>query len=169
MKLVKYLSLITLISIGLGFGKVSAQQTLAQDVDAIFQQSCLNCHGPSGAFKDDLLIESAEGLIASGAVVQGKPDASELYTRLLEADPAKRMPLGGPQPLPLTEIEKIEQWIQAGAPSWESQHDTSFIPPDTMLTAIQQHLETLDAFDRPYARYFTMTHLYNAGESPEDT
>ena len=165
MKIVKYLSLITLMSIGLGFGRVSAQQTLAQEAYSIFQQSCLNCHGPSGAFKDDLLIESAEDLIASGSVVRGKPDASELYTRLLEADPAKRMPLGGQLSLPA--IQKIEQWIQAGAPSWESQHDVNFITTDTMLTAIQRHLETLDSFDRPYARYFTITHLYNAGESPE--
>ena len=168
MKIVKYLSPIILMSIGFGLGRVSAQQNLAQEVDAIFEQSCLICHGPSGAFKDDLLIESAEGLIASGAVVQGKPDESELYTRLLEADPAKRMPLGQPQPLPETAIQKIEQWIQAGAPSWESPHDVNFIRTDTMLTTIQQHLETrVRPFDRPYARYFTMTHLYNAGESPE--
>ena len=165
MKIVKYLSLITLISIGLGFGRVSAQQTLAQDVYAIFQQSCRNCHGPRGFSKDDLLIESAEGLIASGSVVRGEPDESELYTRLLEADPAKRMPLGGQ--LPLTAIEKIERWIQDGAPSWESPHEVNFIAPDMMLTAIQRHLETLDAFDRPYARYFTITHLYNAGASPK--
>ncbi len=76
------------------------------------------------------------------------------------------MPLGGQ--LPLTAIEKIEQWIIAGAPGWESLHDVNFIRPDTMLTTIQQHLETrVDPFDRPYARYFSMTHLYNAGESPE--
>ena len=36
-----------------------------------------------------------------------------------------------------------------------------------MLTAIQNHLKGLDAFDRPSARYFTMTHLYNAGEGPD--
>ena len=36
-----------------------------------------------------------------------------------------------------------------------------------MLSSIQAHLRTLDVFDRPFARYFTMTHLYNAGESIE--
>ena len=36
-----------------------------------------------------------------------------------------------------------------------------------MLTAIENHLSTLDTFNRPFARYFTMTHLYNAGERPE--
>ena len=165
MKIVKYLALITLVSIGLASGSVSAQQNFAQDAYSIFRQNCLNCHGPGGFAKDDLLIESAEGLIASGAVVQGKLGESELYTRLLEDDPAKRMPLGGQLSLPA--IRKIEQWIEAGAPSWESQHDISFITTDTMLTAIQQHLDTLDPFDRPFARYFTITHLYNVGESPK--
>ncbi len=165
MKIIKYFSLITLMSIGLGFSRVSAQQNLAKEVRAIFEQSCLSCHGPSGAFKNDLLIESAEDLITSGAVVQGKPDASKLYTRLLEVDPTKRMPLGGRLPFP--QIQKIEQWIQAGAPGWESQHDVNFITTNTMFTAIQRHLETLSFSHRPYARYFSMTHLYNAGESPE--
>ena len=118
MKIVKYLALITLVSIGLGFGSVSAQQNFAQDAYSIFQQNCLNCHGPRGSAKHDLLIGSAADLIASGVVVQGKPGESELYTRLIEADPAKRMPSGGQ--LPLTQIQKIEQWIEAGAPSWES-------------------------------------------------
>ena len=169
MKIVKYLSLITLISIGLGFGRVSAQQDfdLAQDAYSIFEKSCLSCHGPRGAYRDNLLIESAKALIASGAVVPGKPRESELYTRLLEGDPKKRMPSGQPQ-LPLTQIQTIENWIRADAPSWESQRDVSFITTDIMLTAIQQHLKTLDAFDRPSARYFTMMHLYNAGETPEN-
>ena len=36
-----------------------------------------------------------------------------------------------------------------------------------MLTAIQRHVASLAPFDRPFARYFTMTHLYNAGETDE--
>ena len=37
-----------------------------------------------------------------------------------------------------------------------------------MLTAIQGHLDTLSPFDRAFARYFTLTHLYNAGKSLEE-
>ena len=75
------------------------------------------------------------------------------------------MPLGGQ--LSADAILTIGSWIQAGAPSWEIQHDVNFISTDVMLTAIQNHLNTLDAFSRPFARYFTTTHLYNAGEGPE--
>ncbi len=149
----------------LGYQNVEAQQNPAQQAYAIFQQNCLNCHGPHGAFTEQIVIDTASGLVNSGAVVSGNPGQSELYTRLLETDPAKRMPLGGQ--LSPQAIQTISNWIQAGAPSWDVQHDVNFITTDTMLTAIQDHLATLDPFNRPFARYFTMTHLYNAGEGPE--
>ena len=143
-----------------------AQQDLAQEAYLIFQQNCLNCHGPHGSFTENLVIESAADLVNTGAVVPGNPSTSELYTRLLENDFTKRMPLGQPQ-LSAAAISTIRKWIQAGAPSWEVQHDITFITTGAMLTAIQRHLATLDVFDRPFARYFTMTHLYNAGETLE--
>ena len=36
-------------------------------------------------------------LIEKGSVVPGNPDVSELYTRLIITETAKRMPLGQPQ------------------------------------------------------------------------
>ena len=142
------------------------QQDLAQETYLIFQQKCLNCHGPHGSFPENLVIESATGLVDAGAVVPGHPTVSKLYTRLLEKDFTKRMPLGQPQ-LSAEAITTIKNWIQAGAPSWEVQYDITFITTDAMLTAIQTHLAALDPFDRPFARYFTMVHLYNAGETLE--
>ena len=78
------------------------------------------------------------------------------------------MPLGQP-PLAPEAIETIRQWIQAGAPDWNAfpRSDTNFITPDEMLEAIENHVQSLDAFDRAFARYFTLTHLYNAGETIE--
>ena len=162
----KYFTLMLLISVLLGSSVAEAQQNVAQDAYLILEQRCLTCHGPNGPFTEDLIIESAAQLVASGAVVRGVPIQSELYTRLLHADEAKRMPLGQPR-LPAAEIQKIGAWIQAGAPSWDIEHDVSFISTDKMLTTIQNHLKTLSTFDRPSARYFTTTHLYNAGEGPE--
>ena len=150
----------------LGFGTAAAQQNIAQQAYAIFQQNCLNCHGPHGAFTEALVIESAAALIDTGTVVPRNPESSEFYKRLLDPDNSKRMPLGQP-PLQPAAIETIRQWIAAGAPSWEVQHDINFITTDAMLTAIQTHLAKLPPFDREFARYFTLTHLYNAGESPE--
>ncbi|MDE0323459.1 MAG: leucine-rich repeat domain-containing protein [Candidatus Poribacteria bacterium] len=149
----------------LGYHTVEAQQNLAQQAYAIFQQNCLTCHGPAGAFRETLLIEHT-ALIETGAVIPGKPLESEFYRRLIENDPVKRMPQGQPK-LSDAAIGTVHNWIQVGAPNWEFQPNVNFITMNAMLTSIQQHVKSLDSFDRPTARYFTMTHLYNAGNSPE--
>ena len=167
MKIHKYFSLMFLMLIVLGSRHADAQQNVAQQAYAVLQQNCLTCHGPAGAFRETLLLEHT-ALLETGAVVPGKPDASELYTRLLEQDPIKRMPLGQPR-LSDAAILAIQRWIQAGAPDWNTSPNpnTSFITYDAMLTTIQRHIASLDPFDRPFARYFSLTHLYNAGESPD--
>ncbi len=166
MKNVIKISFILTLAFMLGYQSAEAQQNPAQEAYLIFEQSCFDCHGPHGAFTENLVIESASQLVATGAIVREKPIESELYRRLLDKDPAKRMPLGQPQ-LPPTAILTIGNWIQAGAPSWEVEHDVDFIPMDAMLDTIQRHVQSLPRFDRPSARYFTLTHLYNAGESSE--
>ena len=166
MKTNKCISVVVLAFVVLGFSTAQAQENLAQEAYAVFQQSCLGCHGEHGAFTEDLIIDRA-ALVAGGTVVPRNPNASEFLTRLIEDTPEKpRMPWGLPA-LSDDAIQTIRLWIQAGAPDWEVQYDVNFITTDAMLDTIQSHLETLSAFDRPSARYFTLTHLYNAGESPE--
>ncbi len=161
------ITLVGLLIFIVGSQTVSAQQQIALDTYAIFQQSCLICHGPDGAYKESLLIEH-NALIQNRSVVPGNPDASELYDRLLNTDPAKRMPLGQPQ-LPTQSINTIRNWILAGAPDWTatSTTDGDFISPAEILNTIETHLMSLESFDRAFARYFTMTHLYNAGTSAQ--
>ena len=159
------ITLIGLLIFIVGSQNVSAQQQIAQDAYAIFEQSCLICHGPDGAYKESLLIEH-NALIQNGTVVQGNPAASELYNRLVTTETAKRMPLGQPQ-LSTQAINTIRNWILAGAPDWAatSTSNGNFIAPDEILNTIETHLMSLPSFDRAFARYFTMTHIYNAGES----
>ena len=159
------IALIGLLMCIVGYQNVYPQQQIAQDTYAIFQQSCLICHGPDGAYKETLLIEYNTLIKESGPVVPGNPEASRLYKRLLgEGGPL--MPLGGP-PLPDSQIETVKNWILAGAPDWAAPPTTNgqFISPSEILDAIETHLMSLSSFDRAFARYFTMTHLYNAGES----
>ena len=159
------IALISLLILIVGSQNGSAQQQIALDTYAILEQSCLICHGPNGAYKESLLIEH-NALIQNGSVVPGNPDASELYKRLVTTDPVKRMPFGQPQ-LPAQSINTIRNWILAGAPDWTTvpTTDGDFISPGEMLNTIETHLMSLSSFDRAFARYFTMTHLYNAGET----
>ena len=71
--------------------------------------------------------------------------------------------------MPAQSIDTIRRWIVAGAPDWATIPTTNsrFISPGEILKSIETHLNTLSAFDRAFARYFTLTHLYNAGETPE--
>ena len=160
-----FIKLICLLTFIVGSQNVYSQQQIAQDAYAIFEQSCFICHGPTGTFKETLLMEH-NALIQNGTVVPGNPDASELYNRLLTTDIAKRMPFNQSQ-LPAQAIDTIRNWILAGTPDWAaSATDTPFISPGEILDTIETHLMSLAPFDRAFARYFTMTHLYNTGETP---
>ncbi len=161
-------ALICLLSLSAGSQNLSAQSQLAQDTYAIFEASCLNCHGADGAFRETLLMEHSE-LIDGGTVIPGNPDASELYKRLLgPTENGAQMPFGLPQ-LPPQSIETVRRWILAGAPDWAATSDPGrrFVPPGEILESIATHLNSLSSFDRAFARYFTMTHLYNAGATAE--
>ena len=160
--------LVGLLTFLLGSQHVSAQSQLAQDAYAIFEGSCLICHGADGAYRETLLMEH-DALIGGGTVVPGNPNASELYKRLLgPTESGVQMPFGQP-PLPPQSIEAIRRWIVAGAPDWATIPTTNsrFISPGEILKSIETHLNTLSAFDRAFARYFTLAHLYNAGETSQ--
>ena len=167
MKDLRILYFILLGVIIFSWNPADAQENIAEQAYNIFQQNCFNCHGPSGSFRESLLIDHASSLIDSGIVIPGNPLASEFYKRLVEGTPEKpKMPWGLP-PLSPQALATIEVWISQGAPEWQTQRDVTFITPAAMLTTIERHLSELPAFNRPFARYFTITHLYNAGDSQE--
>ena len=135
-----------------------ARQPISQQAFAIFEQHCLDCHGEFGSYTDALLIKHAN-LIEDRAVIPGQPDASELYLRLLgDTDIGSQMPLGQ-DPLDSEAIATIRRWIAAGAPDWEAipKPERRFITTEAMLKSIHTHVTSLTAFDRSFARYFTLT------------
>ena len=67
-----FITLISLLTLIVCSQTVSAQQQIALDTHAIFQQSCLICHGPDGAYKESLLMEH-NALIEKGSGCAGKP------------------------------------------------------------------------------------------------
>lgn len=94
-----------------------------RDVAPILMTRCAGCHGDKKAEGDYrlqtfeyLMLAGASGTGSSGngAVVPGKPEESALLARLVDADPATRMPQED-DPLSAAEIELVRRWIAGGA------------------------------------------------------
>ena len=92
----------------------------AKDIQRIFSQKCLTCHGPD--FQEGgLRLDIEEGVLAdldSGqrAVVPGSVEKSQLIHRVSSQDPDMRMPPPGEgEPLSPQEVQAIRSWIAAGA------------------------------------------------------
>ena len=146
-----------------------AQQNFAQQAYAIFEQHCLDCHGEFGSYADVLTIKHTN-LIEDRSVIPRQPDTSEFYLRLLgDTDKGSQMPLGQ-DPLDAASIATVRRWIEAGAPDWDAipKPNRDFITTEGMLQAIHTHVTSLTDFDRSFARYFTLTHLYNAGATDDN-
>ena len=146
-----------------------AQQNLAQEAYTVFEQHCLDCHGEFGSYADVLTIKH-KNLIENKVVIPRQPEASELYLRLLgDTNNGSQMPLGQ-DPLDVEAIATIRRWIEAGAPDWEAipKPKRDFITTEAMLKSIHTHVTSLTDFDRSFARYFTLTHLYNAGATDDN-
>ena len=82
---------LTMISIS----KVAVAEAIRfnRDVRPILAENCFSCHGPDSASrKAGLRLDHRELAVKHGAIVPGKPDESELISRVFSDDPADRMP-----------------------------------------------------------------------------
>ena len=170
MKILKDLSKIIYLLILLsGYQIVYAQRPLAQQAFAILETHCIDCHGQFGAYADALVLKHAT-LIEDKIIVPGQSAASELYMRLLgDTDNGAQMPLLQ-EPLDPEAIATIQRWIEAGALDWGAipKPKRNYITTEAILETIHSHVTSLTDFDRPFARYFTLTHLYNAGAQDDN-
>jgi WD40 repeat protein len=96
----------------------AADPSFRADVAPLLVGRCVSCHSgqkPKGGYKAhtfDALL--APGKTGETPVVPGKPDESELLRRLVDTDPAVRMPPDD-SPLSPSEIDAVRKWIAAGA------------------------------------------------------
>ncbi len=105
----------------------NAEVQFNRDIRPILADNCFNCHGPDSASrKADLRLDLEAGAKAE-AIVPGKPEESELFTRLTTGDPDEVMPPPKTKKtLSAGQIELIRQWIAQGA-DW--QEHWAFVPP----------------------------------------
>jgi mono/diheme cytochrome c family protein len=89
------------------------------EVQRIFAEHCLECHGPDDK-KGGLALTARANLfkeLESGAVavVPGDVAKSELIARILSKDPDEQMPPKKKKPLAAAEIEALKAWVAGGA------------------------------------------------------
>jgi serine/threonine-protein kinase len=136
---------------------------LAKAAYAILKQKCYRCHGIDKQVEGmDVLVRDT--LVSTGYIVPGKPDDSELWTRVgvLKDMPKK------PDTLSDEQIATIRQWIEAGADFPELEKKKSE-PLDELyiLTHIEDHARKQDV-NAKHFRYFSLAHIYNDSDMTDD-
>ena len=95
-----------------GGGAAGGGQNFAGIVEPIFKRStCYDCHDAATAKGSFNLDDPAS---VQEAITAGDPDGSELVKRLVDPTEDVRMPPKGDM-LPATDVQKIKDWIAAGA------------------------------------------------------
>jgi hypothetical protein len=103
----------------------AAEAEFNRDVRPILADACFHCHGPDKARrKGDLRLDTED---ARKTIMPGKPNESELFRRVTEADPARRMPPAkSGHTLTAGQVDTLRRWIEQGG-KWD-QH-WAFVTP----------------------------------------
>ena len=122
------------------------------DVQRIFAEHCLECHGPDKA-KGGLTFTSRDAVLkelesGARAVVPGDLQQSELIARILTEDKDDKMPPKKKKPLQPAEIGALKQWVTRGAEwkvHWAYEPVTRTEPPP-VKSSKSQIGNSIDAF-----------------------
>src|SRR5262245_41892963 len=101
----------TLLALALAGSAHGQAVEFNRDIRPLLSEYCFACHGPDSAKrKASLRLHTPEG--GKTVVAAGKPDQSELYKRLLEKDPKRRMPSASTgKELSPKQIDLFRRWI----------------------------------------------------------
>ncbi|MBW3596161.1 MAG: hypothetical protein KY475_02680, partial [Planctomycetes bacterium] len=139
---------------------------LARRARRVLQQYCHSCHGQDGADEGGMnYVLNLKRLVDAEKVVPGEPTGSILLERMLDREmppeDAERQPTD-------SDIAVIEEWIRSGAPAFEAPTDRKFLGNDDIVRYVAADVNSAPERDRPYYRYFTITHLHNGGVSDDE-
>ncbi len=91
-----------------------AAVSFTKQVAPILLANCVACHGPQEPKGDYQLFSYETALKDEAMITPGKPDESQLYLLITEADPEVRMPKEA-DALAQSDMALIKQWIEQGA------------------------------------------------------
>ena len=144
---------------------VTTQGDLGKQAHAILQTQCGNCHRGGDADEGGFdFVMNRDQLVSSGYVQPKDPNHSLLLERMKSNDAP--MPPAGEQPRPSADdIKVVRDWIRAGADPFTETKKQPFVSTDQLYTLIAADLDKVKKRDREYIRYFSVSHLGNAGFS----
>ena len=163
-------AILSVAVIGVSLGRAAAApspEELARKAREVFAAHCYRCHGKEGANEGGFnYVLDRQRLLQRRKVVPGEPAKSRLFRRLSSADdpmpPAEEKERPG-----AADIALIKQWIEAGAPDFSKSAIRAFVAQADLVRAMKADLEQLPPRQRRFTRYFTLTHLFNAGLSED--
>ena len=139
-----------------------AKKEVAKKVHSLFKTYCYRCHGENGAAEGGLnFILDLEKLATRKLGLAGNPEKSRLYRRVHkeEMPPEDESLRPGP-----AEVALLKRWIEDGAPTpGVTVSPAVYTTTASMIKQIHASQQELPPRDRRFARFFTLTHLANAG------
>jgi ankyrin repeat protein len=126
------------------FSQTPGKVDFARDVQPIFRQNCIGCHGPTTQ-NNGLRVDRRSSVMKRGSrrVMPGSLENSFLYHRLIGTDFGLQMPPTGP--LHPEQIQIIKAWIEQGAEWPDSLANEIELPP--LNPKAVSMVETLRAAD----------------------
>src|SRR6185369_5348376 len=155
-----FVAILTLAAAYSFTGAADDRAQIANSAREILSRRCFACHGANGVAKKNVFILDRERMIANRIVIPGN-DGSPL----LKAIESGAMPVGGPQ-LSTEDKSSLRTWIVSGAQPWtepDSRSERKFLNESAALQLIRNDLLQSRERTRPFLRYFSLVHLYNAG------
>ncbi len=138
---------------------------LSKQAQEILKTNCYHCHGQDGTVEGGMnFILDVKTLIARKKVIPGNSTKSKLIQRIVLGE----MPPEEEKQRPSDkELAILKQWIQSGAADSVVVPARKFISDESLVKTIQTDLQDQRETDCRFIRYFTITHLYNAGISED--
>jgi len=136
-----------------GFSQTPAKVDFARDIQPLFRQNCIGCHGPSQA-NAGLRLDRRSSVMKPGSrrVMPGSLENSFLLYRISGTEFGMQMPPTGP--LKTEQIQLIKAWIEQGA-QWPDAlaNDVEPQPLDPKALAMVESLRAADraAFNKAVA------------------
>ena len=107
----------------------AAEVSFNRDVRPILSDACFYCHGPDAAHRQADLRLDDESSAKQVAIIDGHPEDSEIWSRIISDDPDLRMPPpDSGKHLDSEQRDLIRRWIREGAvyePYW------AYVPPES--------------------------------------